>query len=119
MVKVYRNLNKDCWSVLLNGKVVLYAQTISLKDCIFRVSEAGRQRVLKSKRKNVHAFILGDVINYSEYSGVQSIPPLQTVKVSYNPYFSDSFFEIETKKNVHERKYVFCNSDKLLYCSIL
>ena len=62
-MRVYRNLHKKCWSVQQKQKgrwkVVAHAESITLLDCVFRVSEAGRQRVLRESRKNVHAYIQG------------------------------------------------------------
>lgn len=63
-VEVYRNLNRrdGVWySVRQNGKVVGHTQLLRLRDCYFVVNEAGRQRVLRTGRKNVHAFVLGYV----------------------------------------------------------
>jgi len=37
------------------GRVVGWASTVLLSDVTPKVSEAGRQRVLREKRKNVHA----------------------------------------------------------------
>ena len=70
---IYRNLNDGCWSVKAlegphKGRVVYHAQAVTLSgdsryvsqdDIEFKVSEAGRQRVLREKRKNVHAGIVG------------------------------------------------------------
>lgn len=38
---------------------MLHATHLKLSDVVFRVSEAGRQRVLKEKQKNVHAYAVG------------------------------------------------------------
>ena len=61
-VKVYFNLNLVCLSVLDAETGVLYchAHRVELHNAKFRVQEAGRQRVIKNKRKNVHAYIIGD-----------------------------------------------------------
>lgn len=36
---------------------------VLLGNAVFQVNEAGRQRVLKEKRKNVHAFVIGRIAN--------------------------------------------------------
>jgi hypothetical protein len=51
------------------------------------VSEAGRQRVLQQKRKNVHAFIIGEPTN--ELDPTQH----QYQIVGYNPYLKERFFD--------------------------
>jgi hypothetical protein len=42
-----------------NGRIVGYAEAVILTDVEFRVRESGRQRVLRERRKNVHAFVVG------------------------------------------------------------
>lgn len=62
-VRVYRNLNKiDFYSIQdYKTKVVLgYAKSVTIGGGVqFSVSEASRQRVLRDKRRNVHAFAVG------------------------------------------------------------
>lgn len=60
-VEVYRNLRMKgrMYSVRQNGLVVGHTSRINLRNCCFVVNESGRQRVLKSRRKNVHAFVVG------------------------------------------------------------
>ncbi len=87
-VKIYRNLHKPgvVYSVQQNGLVVGYASKLSLCGCEFLVSEAGRQRVIAEKRKNVHAFITGTLLHNMLNDGIATTP------VGYNPYFMGSFF---------------------------
>ena len=44
---------------MLRGKVLEHNTEFFLKDVEFKVSQAGRNRVLKEQRKNVHAFVCG------------------------------------------------------------
>ncbi len=39
--------------------MVGHTKSIRLKECYFVVNEAGRQRVIRTGRKNVHAYVLG------------------------------------------------------------
>jgi hypothetical protein len=80
-VFVYRNLHKKCWSVkdLRTGRVFAHADRITLTECEFRVSEAGRRRVLREGRKNVHAGVVG---RWNGIYGANSVG----LRVSYNPY---------------------------------
>jgi hypothetical protein len=92
-VRIYRNLNAKSgsnkeWSVLQNGLVIGHTNSISLKNCIFIVSDSGRQRVLRDKRKNVHAFIQGQVDTATDMKVVWN----PNYKVAYNPYKSGDFF---------------------------
>ena len=87
LVEIYWNLHKDCFSVRRKGKVVDYLygdDYLTLTDVEFVVQKAGRERVLREKRKNVHAFVRG-TIRFSEDCATQQ-------KATYNPYFMDSFY---------------------------
>lgn len=87
-VRVYRNLTKKCLSVQTmtdkGWRVTRHVQSISLKDATFKVSEAGRQRVIRDRRKNVHAIVEGyETDSFDESSSKQ---------VTYNPYKSSNFY---------------------------
>lgn len=83
-VRVHRNLHNGMYSVVQHGLVVAHASHIVLSDCEFVVNESGRQRVIRDKRKNVHAFVVG-------YLAVnQNVQSLWT-HISYNPYKGASF----------------------------
>ncbi|MDB4314494.1 hypothetical protein N9955_00545 [bacterium] len=94
--RVYFNLHKRCLSVQQkqknsNGnlvwKVVRHAENILLKDAKFKVSEAGRQRVIKEKKKNVHAFVEGFEV---PFNGDETC---LFRHVFYNPYKFESFVD--------------------------
>lgn len=100
-VKVYFNLHKKMFSVVdfSTGKVVDHRYGLSLNDAVFRVQQGGRNRVLRERKKNVHAYILGDLdLSYA-------IP--QTVEVTYNPYKYDSFVSKEDGHPISRAKKVF------------
>jgi hypothetical protein len=105
-VSCYRNLNKPgvVWSIKSNntGRVLARSTYVVIKDAKFVVSQAGRLRVLKQKRKNVHAFIKGTWIRgeFNQYvyddRGFNSIynedgSKVETVRVKYNPYWNNCF----------------------------
>ena len=89
-VKVYYNLHKNCFSVVSlergenYGRVIAHCDQIVLKNVQFKVSEAGRQRVLREQKKNVHAYAIGHI-----YTG--ELPILRSYSVTYNPYKYSSF----------------------------
>ena len=82
-VEVYKNLNRNCWSVRQDGIVRFHTYAIALKQCQFKVSKSGRQRVLREKRKNVHAFIKGMVTRKGDR--------VKGDKVTYDPYKMSTF----------------------------
>jgi len=90
-VFVYFNLHKKCFSVKAldgenKGKVVQHTDNVVLLLPEFKVSEAGRQRVLREKRKNVHAGVAGwlDVFDCPMNKDYYT-------QVRYNPYKYYSF----------------------------
>ena len=96
-VFVYWNLHKNVWSVkhlegVHKGLVMHHSPRVILKNAVPKVSEMGRQRVLREKRKNVHAGVVG------EYLGdcYSCVPPEAVYgpweDVSYNPYKGPSFY---------------------------
>jgi hypothetical protein len=59
-VEVYYNLHKNVLSVRRGGRVQLHTEALELDNVKFVVQPAGREKVLKEKRKNVHAFVRGN-----------------------------------------------------------
>ena len=84
---IYYNLHKHCLSVRHKGLVVNHTQEIALENVKFVVSQAGRRRVLEEKRKNVHAFVRGEIRAMDVYDS----EPGHVVK--YNPYKYNSFVD--------------------------
>lgn len=66
-VEVYRNLHKNgiVYSIRdqKTKRVIGYSSNLTLKDVKFCVNQTGRERVLREKRKNVHAFIRGTIVS--------------------------------------------------------
>ena len=85
-VRVYRNLHKDCVSVKQDGLVKCHATNVVLKDCKFIVSEAGQRRVRLEKKKNVHAFVEGFVVDARR---TDKLGDFYWSSVYYNPYETD------------------------------
>ena len=88
-VFVYYNLHKSCWSIKAlegaqKGKVIEHAKQVILFDAVPRVSEAGRQRVLKERSKNVHAGIIGKLFMHSTEVVENSSAGFK--EITYNPY---------------------------------
>jgi hypothetical protein len=87
-VRVYRNLKNGLMSVQakINGSwlVVGHVESLLLYDAVFKVSQAGRKRVIEQKRKNVHAFV------YGELADIDTDVVLPT-KAFYNPYKYQTF----------------------------
>ncbi len=101
-VQVYRNLHRNCWSVRHNGRVIDHVDSISLRDAKLVVQPAGRAKVLKENRKNVHAYIKGTI------DTTNSLKPRPT-KITYNPYKYSSFVVKDTEEPIYYAEYVHLN----------
>ena len=105
-VKVYRNLHKGCWSIQQNGLVKAHSDEVNLFDCEFLVNEKNRQKVIKQKRKNVHAFVKGYIWN----------TPVDLIKqASYNPYANNYFYDVNDLVSIHKAHFVRAIDGKLFY----
>lgn len=99
-VMVYYNLHKHTFSISYSGKIIMYADMVKLDDVEFRVREGGRERVRGEKRKNVHAFVIGNLIDYCEHPCSEFSEPEFGEKVTYNPYKHESFVLKNTEEPI-------------------
>ena len=112
----YFNLRTAEFSVRHKGKVRAHADKLLVlpgegkQTVLFKVSEPGRQRVLREKRKNVHSFVVGDAWVEGDYTYRCDTIPARSIKpcydviedieerygdpvaVSYNPYKGGTFY---------------------------
>lgn len=112
-VFIYRNIQQkgNVYSIKvlegpLKNRVVGHAHGLFLANCKFAVSEAGRKRVLKTRQKNVHAGVVGELVAVTGYrtrihnAGMtfdymneeawqKKYAP--GVPVTYNPYLTSQF----------------------------
>jgi len=100
-VMVYYNLHKKTFSVQYKGRIILYADYVKLGNVEFRVREGGKEKVRQEMRKNVHAFVIGDLMDYCQYP-CENMPPETNDKViTYNPYKYDSFVKKDTEEPIY------------------
>ncbi len=114
-VFVYRNLHKKCLSVKAlegpqKGRVVAWVDEVYLTGVTFKVSQAGRARVLREQRKNVHAGVVGEWLQNSVVIHSRIVSYSNTLRkawVGYNPYrfssfvFNDDFSPVSTATMAH------------------
>jgi hypothetical protein len=97
-VRVFRNLTKKrendlpWYSIIQGDRVVGHAQLLIMVDCRFVVSESGRQRVIREKKKYVHAFIVGRISTRGAMGMLETDDDKLPAKVNYNPYKNAKFF---------------------------
>ena len=99
--RIYWNLHKDCYSVRQAGIVRCHADNVYLKDVTFPVQEGGRELVLRSGAKNVHAFVRGVLCGPSDGPVRQE----EWRRVSYNPHRAGHFVTLADLEPILEAKY--------------
>ena len=110
-VEVYFNLHKRMFSVRAlegerKGRVIDHVHECAVKGARFVVSQAGRERVLREQKKNVHAYVRGGLVEDSgDY--IKTMAKLandaETLRhVRYDPYRFSSFVDGVTLQPVHE-----------------
>ena len=134
---VYANLHKACWSIkALNGpnagRVVAHADKVVLQDATFKVSEAGRQRVLKERRKNVHAGVVGVLVAHRGATWRYADPSAHSrilsgkhwfstnfvdagISVTYDPYTGPTFVNRATQEPVSQARAALLSDDRKVY----
>jgi hypothetical protein len=102
-VRVYRNLHRAMWSVQARvaGKgwrVVFHAATVLLDGAVFEVNETGRQKVLRERKKNVHAFVRGRLVQFAGPGAMGDGRRTDAYirPVTYNPFKAPTFVEAST-----------------------
>jgi hypothetical protein len=98
-VEVYFNLHKKLFSVrdCKTGKVFAHSKYVTIRDPKFVVRQSGRKRVLQERKKNVHAFVRGeleDLFCHGLDDLVEAV--VHGIPVTYNPYKYSSFVVKDT-----------------------
>jgi len=94
-VRIYWNFHKKTYSIQAKRKgrwvVVGYSDQFVVVDVSFVVSDAGWRRVLRSGRKNVHAFICGEWAGGDVADATARIGAIAGYVVTYNPLRGPAF----------------------------
>ena len=104
-VRVYRNLHKECFSIQHHTKgvgwrLLHHKKKLYLEDCKFIVQKGGRNRVLKEKQKNVHAYIEGNYFDEPQEGSVYVSP-------YYNPYEFEHFVTFDDRRKLEKGENVY------------
>lgn len=127
-VFVYRNLHQNCWSVKSKetGRVIAHADEVQLSGVDYKVSQAGRERVLREKSKNVHAGLEGTLVDYDPLGGhlptypaavFSSDPsakpgPADPVNITYNPYKYSQFVVKHSEEPIAKSETAILRADR-------
>ena len=108
-VFAYRNLHQDLWSIQQRGLVVAHADDAVITQAKFVVREGGRQKVVASGRKNVHAGVVG-------YLG--ECWPWTKSRVSYNPFKAGHFYHVASGEPIHKASSVHLDTQGKAWAEI-
>jgi hypothetical protein len=97
LVRVYRNVNTGTFSAQekteKGWRITSHPNKVRLRNARFRVNQGGRKKVLEDRRKNVHAYIEGELVDTkSTISGKL---------LTYDPYKTSQFITTDGKKVLH------------------
>lgn len=127
---IYFNLHKRCWSLkaeesgdarqpeypegraptvtMRKGRVTGHADTILAVNATTKISETGRQRVIREKRKNVHAGIVATRVVVGPT--IPFVTTELTDTMTYNPYKGATFTDRKIGTTVTNATYVLMRS---------
>lgn len=84
---IYRNLHTGGFSIKHHGRVIDRGNFLVAEGVTFKVNELGRQRVIREKRKNVHAYTVCDKYKDAGFTVLLDNLPV----ITYNPYVAGEF----------------------------
>jgi len=101
-VRVHFNLHRGDYVISQRGRVVAYAERVTLDRAEFKVSDAGRRRVLSSGQRSVHAWIWGTLVD------CRPRDLFGAVRVTYNPRRDESFVVADSGERIDAARRVHC-----------
>jgi hypothetical protein len=114
-VFVYFNLHRKLFSIKalegdMKGRVIAHRQQVLLNDATFKVSEAGRQRVIRERRKNVHAGVSGTWFGDDDVQGrTIAFTTINGSAIMYNPYRYSTFVHLYGEHPITSARLVALN----------
>lgn len=106
LVRIYRNLNTGTLSgqekTSKGWRVTSHPLMVKLKNARFLVNQHNRKKVIKEGRKNVHAFIEGELVDTKS--------TIKGQKVVYDPYETSQFIIDSSGEAVYEADEVSVDS---------
>lgn len=113
-VAVYWNLHKHLFSVRAlegpdKGRVIAHEKQLYLRDVELKVSQAGRERVLRQRCRNVHAWASGWICDGFDR------PHAQPEVITYNPYKAATFVSLNRQFAPVQKIALAWFSDRYIY----
>jgi hypothetical protein len=114
VILVAYHFYKRCFSIrdAKSKRILGYADHIVISDVKFIVHQSGRMKVLKEKKKNVHAYVKGQFL-YSlqgQHAGIMR-------EAYYNPYRTEAFVDKESAGCIQHANLARC-VDRRVYYSV-
>jgi len=118
-IRLYRNLkirDQRAWSLMAmegprKGKVLDIVDGAVLRNVTFVVSESGRQRVIRDRAKNVHAFVDGDLLETFALRSGESPSSGSLARITYDPYTMRQFIRTDCAQDVYEADLVIATPE--------
>lgn len=96
-VKGYVNLQNGKMAIQgTDGKVIGYADSVTLTNVEFKVSQSKLKWIKEKGRRTVCAFVVGNIT-----TDCSRVPTGK--RISYNPMKQDTFYNVDTGEEVTER----------------
>ena len=107
LYEAYFNLHKQCLSVrpTCRGGKVMHMKAVRFANVRFAVQPAGRAKVLREGKKNVHAFVRGSLRDFWRLDSPDfdaSILADDVEQVTYNPYLHETFVYKSDEKPIYK-----------------
>jgi hypothetical protein len=100
----YRNLRRQVWSIAeIRGRngvghVIAHQRHVILANVSFVVKEPARRRVIRNRRREVHAWAMGEL--------VETVPAGRQIPITYNPYRAPTFTTRDEQTPIHSSPFV-------------
>ncbi len=114
-VRVFKNLKHGCYSIMQRGVIKASAKQVRLRDVEFRVRESARQRMLREKRSNVHAFAVGRLVDYVHPGDDRELERMKGRSAFYDPYRFPYFVDGETNAPITRVSVAHFDEDGVIY----
>lgn len=106
-VEAYYNLHRRCLSYRARGGKVAHAAAMILNNVKFAVQPAGNAKVRLHGRKNVHAYIRGDlawqtddIVHGMDDYDEENLRRQGYRQITYNPYYNSYFVYRDTQEPI-------------------
>ena len=103
-VLIFKDLKNKRWTAwtIDRKKHLGYFDELTLENCSFIVLDEKRQRILKTKKRFPHAWIIGEISKINKNANKQ---------ISYNPFKNHSFVYDSSQRPVKTSKKAFFSKD--------